>query len=242
MTAPDRERLRRLAREEAARGGMDVDAAAYARFGRDPLDPLLGGGNESAPLGFFGRDPGKDEVRLGEPLVGAGGRLVREGVLRALGRPGPYDLEALLGVSRSVFFSNTVPYKPAGNKAWSPAVKRRFRRVVASYLVDVAGVTDLVTLGNEAFLWFADSIPPAEACRLADLWGCEDRYAATAEVDLESPLSGRVRRLRLHPLPHPSPANATWFRRFPEMLDRRLADLAAGGVRPLLEPDGINGT
>jgi hypothetical protein len=53
----------------------------------------------------------------------------------------------------------------------------------------------------------------------AAFWAREDRYTASLTLEV------RGRALRLHPLPHPSPLNATWYRRFPALLDDRLAAL-----------------
>jgi uracil-DNA glycosylase len=69
----DLEILRQAARAEAAAVAMPIDAEAYARAGRDPLEPLLGSGDLASPIGFLGRDPGRDEVRRMQPLIGAGG-------------------------------------------------------------------------------------------------------------------------------------------------------------------------
>lgn len=144
------------------------------------------------------------------PLIGAGGRLVRQGVHRALyGTEGP-DFESLRALDEMVFFSNTVPYKPVGNKPWSTAVIERFRPIIAATLAEVWQGEHLITLGNDAFLWFGE-----EAERY---WAREDRYEASLTVSWP-------RRITLHPLPHPSPANATWHKRFPAMLDARLASL-----------------
>ena len=191
---------------------MAIDVPAYEAAGRDPFTPLLGGGNPDAPIAFFGRDPGREEVRWLTPLIGAGGKLVREGVhARQGGGPDP-DLETLRGIDRSVFFSNTVPYKPIGNKPWPAAVIERFRPIIAAVLADVWKGEHLITLGNVAFLWFGDE---AEK-----YWERQDRYEASLTVTWP-------RRITLHPLPHPSPANAIWHGRFPAMLDARLAALGA---------------
>lgn len=211
MTKEDALRLR--ARAEAARGGMAIDLAAYEAAGRDPLEPLLGGGDARAAVGFFGRDPGRDEVRHHAPLIGAGGRLVRDGVHRALFGCTAPDFSALYEMNRHAFFSNTVPYKPVGNKPWSAAVIDRFRPIIAEFLAEVWQGEHLVTLGNDAFLWFGEA---AEAW-----WDRPDRYEASLTVSWP-------RRITLHPLPHPSPANATWHQRFPAMLDARLAALGFG--------------
>jgi len=218
--------LRAAAREEAALGDMAVDADVYARYERDPLEPLIGGGSAGAPIGFFGRDPGRDEIRWMEPLIGAGGKLVRSGVHRwRCGGPPP-DFEAERAMSAEVFFSNTVPYKPVGNKAWSMAVKRRFRPVIASYLVDHWEGHDLITLGNVAFQWFAIDADRDQRQAMAAFWSRDDRYEASYTVTLRSPATQVDKALVLHPLPHPSPLNATWYPRFPGLLDARLVAIS----------------
>jgi len=205
--------------EVAADTPMSTDLPVYAEAGRDPCRPiLLGSGSLGAPVGVFGRDPGRHEVLHAEPFVGRGGQLVRDGLHRARhGCPCP-DFAASLEVGRDFFWGNTVPYKPAGNKAWSVAVKRRFLPLVTELLVEHWQGRDLLTLGNVAFDWFrlADKrLGP----QLKAFWTREDRYTASLEVEL----AGKA--FRLHPLPHPSPLNATWFPRFPGLLDARLTAL-----------------
>ena len=80
-----REALRELAAEL---DGIDVDV--YEALGRDPLEPVLGGGDPDCRIAFFGRDPGRDEVRHQEPFIGKGGQLIR-GVLHEIieGEPPP---------------------------------------------------------------------------------------------------------------------------------------------------------
>ena len=59
-----------------------------------------------------------------------------------------------------VLLTNTVPFKPPGNKAYSTAVKERFRPFLAELLVTAIGVgTIVITLGNEAFQWFSRRMP-----------------------------------------------------------------------------------
>lgn len=209
--------LHQRARAAAGRDSLAIDAAAYEAAGRDPLEPLLWGGAPTAPIGFFGRDPGRDEVRWMEPLIGASGRLVRDGVHRAMFGHPTASFEELRGVSRLVFFSNTVPYKPVGNKPWPDAVVERFRPLIAEVLAEVWTGEHLITLGNDAFLWFGEAA-------LAH-WAREDRYERPLTVEWP-------RRITLHPLPHPSPANARWHGKFPGMLAARLAEIGltqAGG-------------
>ena len=104
-----------------------IDTAIYATYDRDPLEPIIGLGDADAPLCFFGRDPGREEVRHGEPFIGAGGQIVRRVLYRHLNGAEMPDFEAGRALGRHYFWINTVPYKPIGNKAWSMAVKRRFQ-------------------------------------------------------------------------------------------------------------------
>ncbi|MCB9763410.1 MAG: uracil-DNA glycosylase [Alphaproteobacteria bacterium] len=209
--------------QEAARGDMNIDLPVYTQAGRPPHAPvLLGSGSLGARLGFFGRDPGRNEVLHGEPFIGKGGQLIRDGLYRAAHGCDAPDIEAAIKVGTRVFWVNTVPYKPVGNKAWSVPIKRRFLPMIAELLVDHWVGCDLITLGNVAFDWFGLADPVLKPA-LADFWSRDDRYSASLEVTL------RGKRFRLHPLPHPSPLNATWFPRFPGLLDDRLAALGWTG-------------
>lgn len=210
-----------FARLAATLDGIDV--AAYRECGRDPLQPVIGLGPADAPLCIMGRDPGRKEVRLAQPFVGGAGQLLRAGLHAHLHPGEPYTFEAGLAAGAGMFWINTAPYKPLGNKPWSKAVQNRFQPLVARVLRDWRG-QDVLTLGNEAFAWFALGQSTAVRERLQAFWATGDtRYEHSLEVTLE--LAGRQRSLRLHPLPHPSPANAVWCRRFPALLQRRLAAL-----------------
>ena len=85
--------LREAFRHEAQTlDGIDIEA--YRHFDKDPCEPIIGLGPRDAPVGFFGRDPGRQEVKWGEPFIGSGGQKVREGLYRHLyGEPLP-DFEA----------------------------------------------------------------------------------------------------------------------------------------------------
>lgn len=205
-------------------GTLDgIDVSAYREYGRDPLQPIIGLGPADAPLCIMGRDPGREEVRLGLPFVGGAGQLLRAG-LHAQRDPGAgYTFEAGLAAGAAMFWLNTVPYKPLGNQAWPRPVQLRFQPLVARVLQAWQG-QDVLTLGNEAFAWFALGQPKAVRERLREFWaGGDARYERSVEVTLA--LAGQERRLRLHPLPHPSPANAVWRARFPGLLQRRLEAL-----------------
>lgn len=217
----DAELAAQFARLASTLDGIDV--AASLAFGRDPLRPVIGLGPADAPLCIMGRDPGREEVRHAQPFVGGAGQLLRAGLHAHLHPGEPYGFEAGLAAGSGVFWLNTVPYKPLGNKAWSKAVQLRFQPLVARVLQGWPG-RDVITLGNEAFAWFAVHQSGRVRERLEAFWATgETRYEHAVEVTLE--LAGHERTLRLHPLPHPSPANAVWRRRFPALLQRRLATL-----------------
>jgi len=221
-----RARFRALAAELER---LDIDA--YTAAGRDPLEPVIGLGPREAPVALFGRDPGREEIVHGVPFIGAGGRQVR-GVLhrRRHGRE-PGGVGEAITAGAGCFWANTVPYKPVANRAWSMAVKRRFQPLMAALLLERWSGCDVITLGREAFLWFGLGQPREAAAKLGAHWQASDRFATSLELDYRS-VQGGSRRLRLHPLPHPSPLNATWYRRFPALLEARLDALepAAGGL------------
>ncbi|WP_313519104.1 uracil-DNA glycosylase family protein [Pseudomonas sp.] len=218
--------LRRAFRECAAHT-EGIDLVAYSRFHKDPLEPIIGLGEPRAPLAFFGRDPGREEVRFGEPFMGSGGQILRKALYRQLHGDSSGDFEALREVGRAFFWINTVPYKPLGNKAWSMAVKKRFHPLMRELLLEGWQGRDVITLGREAFLWFAIDQPREVRRALEAFWQREDRFAAHIEVEMEAQ-KGAKRQFRLHPLPHPSPLNQVWFKRFPDLLHARLDALEIG--------------
>lgn len=205
---------------EARRAEFPLDVETYTRAGKDPYVPVAFAGSFSARVCSFGRDPGRDEIRYGQPQVGAAGRLVRSGVLSALGiepSPGDRRLEAAL---EHIFLTNTVPYKPIGNKAFSEVVKERFRPYQERLLLEHWQGDVIVTLGTEAFDWFARYAEPGAA---RELWKREDRYE-TGELSclLRSESTGARRQVTVCPLPHPSPLNQRWVGLFPTLLSGRL--------------------
>jgi uracil-DNA glycosylase len=114
-----------------------------------------------------------------------------------------------------------VPYKPPGNKAYSEAVKERFRPFVAELLTVHWKGTFIITLGTEAFRWFARYAEPGVA---DDFWLREDRYEASLGATLTSgdDKSTSKKSVTIAPLPHPSPLNQRWYGQFPGLLLRRL--------------------
>lgn len=217
----DTERTRAFRTLASELDGIDVEV--YTHAGRDPLDPIIGAGRPEVRVAVFGRDPGRHEVVHGMPFVGKGGQLIRKGLYRHLhGRDLP-DFETSLRIGRAVFWANTVPYKPIGNKAWGIRVQRRFQAPMADLLVHGWRGRDVLTMGRGALLWFGLQDKATKA-RLQAHWQRDDAFERTVEATLRAP-DGTGKAFRLHPLPHPSPLNATWHGRFPGLLARRLDQL-----------------
>src|SRR5687768_4348203 len=161
-------------RETAATTDMSVDRDVYFAAGRDPGTPILYGGSLGAAVAFFARDLGKDEVALGEPLIGGAGRRVRRAVHQFLYEAEPpvgdkYLREAL----GHILLTNTVPYKPIGNKAYPTRIRERFRPWIASFLIGCWEGNHVITLGTEAFHWFSGY---AESGAFEEFWKRSDRY------------------------------------------------------------------
>lgn len=215
--------LRTAFRERAARLS-GIDLAVYQKFAKDPHEPIIGLGDRDARIGFFGRDPGADEVKHGMPFIGAGGQKVRAGLYRHLYGSEMPDFAASVEVGNKFFWANTVPCKPLGNKAWPMKVKRDFCDLMIEVLLGYWRGREVITFGREAFFWFGIAGGKAVRESLEAFWLRDDRYTASVDVELASG-SGQTRRFHLHPLPHPSPLNATWYKRFPELLENRLTQL-----------------
>ncbi len=226
----------RAAFRAAAEHLPGIDREAYATFGRDWRDPIIGLGPRDARLCILGRDPGGTEVELTLPFVGKGGQLVRAALHRQLHGAGAAtpDLAASIAAGRGVFWLNTVPYKPVGKRAWSMAVKQRFQPLMADLLLNTwqgqGGERTVIALGREAFFWFGIAQPPEVRSALDAFWAQgEARYRDTLRIALR--LGGASHPMTLAPLPHPSPANAVWFSRFPALMDARLRSFQGCGWR-----------
>lgn len=221
--------LTQAVRAEATRAEFPVDAPVYERAGKDPLEPILFAGSLESSICVLGRDLGKDEVAAGEPLIGAGGRLVRSELYRAATGSEPAARDRRLEPALSIaMLTNTVPYKPPGNKAYPARVKERFRPFVAELIGAHWRGDRVITLGTEAFQWFG---PYTSAGRMDEFWSRPDRYEAELpEIVLEvQTLEGSIRKaVTLLPLPHPSPLNQRWYGLFPALLRNRLATCGFG--------------
>jgi uracil-DNA glycosylase len=220
-------------RREAERADLPVDTEVYQRSGRDPKGPILFAGSFDAPLCIVGRDLGKDEVRAGQPLIGAAGRLVRSGIIRAR-VPGNVSDEIHPGGSPAMdealnhaLLTNTVPFKPLGNKAYSEAIRERFRPFLERLMVSHWKGRNIVTLGTQAFAWFT---PYGEEAEFRSTGTTEARFEHAFRCELpgnDYNPGGQPKTVMIYPLPHPSPLNRRWFSRFPAMLAARLLEVGA---------------
>ena len=149
-------------RVEAERESFPIDIPIYEAAGKIPIEPVLYAGNLDSKVCFFGRDLGRDEVAQGQPLIGSAGTMVRKGFYRGMYHQEPSSPEDLQSICDRALLTNTVPYKPPGNKAYSVKVKERFRPFIEQLLVIHWGGTQIVTLGTEAFKWFTPYGPKEE--------------------------------------------------------------------------------
>ena len=223
MSAPTFQPFRDIA---ATLDQIDVDV--YTEAQRDPLEPIIGLGPRSAAVCCFGRDPGRNEVIHGQPFVGAGGQKIRAGLWRAAHGTELPSFEASLEIGAQVFWANTVPYKPVGNKAWAMKTVRAFRPLMADTLLHAWSGTHVLAFGLKATEWFGLHDRDVRAqikAHLAD----PSRYERPIDIVLHGS-NGAQRLLHIHALPHPSPLNATWAPHFPGLLDAALTRIAWQGA------------
>ncbi len=207
--------------KEANRAPFDLDVEAYRRAKRRPTEPILAAGNLEAPLCLFARELGKEEVLRGQPLIGSAGRRVRRALFDRVARGRTPDPPFYSQALQHVLLTNTVPYKPAGNKEYDRETKSRFRPYIEELLVNVWSGDRLVPMGEGAFKWFA---PYAEKGAVLEFW--EDRvnrFTGTMEVTLTADFHGErsEKRVTLAPIPHPSP-RSPFMDQFPALLEQRL--------------------
>jgi uracil-DNA glycosylase len=219
-----REDLRDLLGEVAAtakRLRMPVDRAVYAEARRDAAAPIWFAGSLRARVCIVGRDLGREEVLLGQPLVGRAGRAVRLAVLRSAGGAPRQDDVRLDAALSHVLLTNLVPYKPKGNLPFTRRIREGFRPFMERLLVCHFKGNAIVTLGRDAF-FFA---PYGDRERFERCWRRDARRALEIVVRIPGLCGGRrvARRLTVVSLPHPSPANTRWAARFPELCERCLA-------------------
>ena len=212
--------------QEAQREEFPIDIAVYNSADLEPTKPILYAGNLQSPLCFFGRDLGKDEVIARQPLIGASGTMVRQGLYYAIHQqkaPSRKDLDNTT-IAR-VLLTNTVPYKPPGNKAYLMNVKKRFRPFLEQLLVFHWQGAQVITLGTEAFKWFA---PYGAKGEVDSFFRRGDRFEQQLTVNIttkDNSDMSQTKAITLLPLPHPSPLNQKYYAAFPKMLQNRLSQV-----------------
>lgn len=207
---------------EAKRASFPLDIATYTDVGKDPTYPILYAGNLNSAICFFGRDLGKDEVKAGQPLYGASGTQVRKGFYRLMHGEAAGNRQQLDSICERVLLTNTVPYKPPGNKAYTQEVKERFRPFIERLLVFYWQGNQIITLGNEAFKWYS---PYGSRGEVNKFFTQSDRYQKQLKVTLvaeDEEGFKHQRQVTLLPLPHPSPLNQKYYAQFPQLLEQRL--------------------
>ena len=208
--------------EEAEKEEFPIDFSIYKSAERIPTEAILWAGKFNTQICFFGRDLGKNEVEQGQPLIGAAGMLLRKEFHKALYSQEIMTKDDIQSICKRALLTNTVPYKPPGNKAYSHKVKERFRPFIEQLLLVHWQGNQIVTLGTEAFKWFS---PYCEAGKIEEFWKLHNRYEAKLTVNLKAmDLQGKhyKRKVHLLPLPHPSPLNKQYYAKFPQMLHKRL--------------------
>lgn len=213
--------------QEAQRADFPIDIPVYQAAGLEPTIPVLYAGNLNSQLCFFGRDLGKDEVNARQPLIGAAGTMVRQGFYAAIHKQQAKGKKELQTICDRVLLTNTVPYKPPGNKAYSVEVKQRFRPFIECLLVLHWQGNQVITLGTEAFKWFTPY--GATKKEVDEFFARNDRFSNKLQVTLEAEDdlgSKHQKQISLLPLPHPSPLNKQYYALFPQMLQQRLKEIA----------------
>ncbi|VEP12326.1 Uracil-DNA glycosylase [Hyella patelloides LEGE 07179] len=211
--------------KEAQKEEFPIDIPVYKSAKLEPTYPVLYAGNLQSPLCFFGRDLGKDEVHARQPLIGAAGTKVRQGFYQLIHGKTTNSIEELKTICDRVLLTNTVPYKPPGNKAYSVKVKERFRPYVERLLVFHWQGNQIITLGTEAFKWYARYREKGELDRY---FKRSDRYEEKLVVEItatDDRGNSKQKSIILLPLPHPSPLNKKYYAIFPKMLQQRLAQI-----------------
>jgi uracil-DNA glycosylase len=213
-------------RQEAERETFPIDIPVYESVNKDPLQPILYSGNLKSNICIFGRDLGRDEVMAGQPLIGAAGTLVRQGFYEEIHQTKTTDKKKLETVCDRLILTNTVPYKPPENKAYSMQVKKRFRPFIEQFLVNYWQGNQIITLGTEAFKWFTIYGNKDE---IEEFWQHRERYQSKLNLNLtaKDPQGKQTQKqVIIYPLPHPSPLNQRYYNLFPAMLKLRLTQLA----------------
>ncbi|MBF2056711.1 MAG: uracil-DNA glycosylase [Cyanobacterium sp. T60_A2020_053] len=213
--------------KEAKREEFPLDLAIYQSAKKEATKPILYYGNLKSNICFFGRDLGRDEVMAGQPLIGQAGTLVRQVFYQAIHREKTNEQSKLNTIAERAILTNTVPYKPPENKAYSVKVKKRFRPFIEQFLTIHWQGNQIITLGTEAFKWYQNY---SDKETFNNFWSNADqRYHQSIEVNLiatDKVGKSYQKKVTIYPLPHPSPLNQRYYNLFPAMLQARLSQLA----------------
>lgn len=211
--------------QEAKKEEFPIDIPIYKSAKKEPTKPILYFGNLKSNICFFGRDLGRDEVIAGQPLIGAAGTLVRQGFYSAIHKKTTTNKAELESIKDRLILTNTVPYKPPENKAYTMKVKNRFRPYIEQLLVIYWEGKQIITLGTEAFKWFQSYSNKEE---FDNFWARKDRYSAKFNLTLtalDSEGKTHKKQVTIYPLPHPSPLNQKYYNLFPSMFQHTLSQL-----------------
>ncbi len=211
--------------KEAKKEKFPLDIPIYKSAEKEPTKPILYFGNLKSNICFLGRDLGRDEVMAGQPLIGAAGTLVRQGFYSAIHKKTTTDKAELESIKDRLILTNTVPYKPPENKAYTMKVKNRFRPYIEQLLVIYWQGKQIITLGTDAFKWFKSYGKKEE---FDDFWARKDRYSAKLNLTLtalDSEGKTHKKEVIIYPLPHPSPLNQRYYNLFPSMFQHTLSRL-----------------
>ena len=221
MTRPVDEALAALRAIGASLPGRDLDA--YTAADLSPDTPVFGLGPRDAAFAVLGRDPGRDELIHRTGFIGASGRKLRDPlVARWLGNTHP-TLDDRLRVGERVYWVNTVPFKPVGNKAWPESVRAACAPWVKAVLLHGTDAKDVLAFGQQAVQWFGEAAT-AHLARGDGAWGTSFPHTLSD--------AAATRRVRVWAMPHPSPLNVRWARAFPDLYQRVLDAVLAGPVTP----------
>ncbi len=210
---------------EAEKEEFPLDVSVYQSAKKEPTKPILYFGNLKSNICFFGRDLGRDEVFAGQPLIGEAGTLVRQGFYQAIHKQNTTDKKKLESIKDRLILTNTVPYKPPENKAYSMKVKKRFRPYIEQLLVIYWQGQQIITLGTEAFKWFKIYSTKEE---FDAFWARSYRYESQLNLTLtalDSQGKTHEKQVTIYPLPHPSPLNQRYYYKFPKMFQNTLSKL-----------------
>ena len=104
-------------------------------------------------------------------------------------------------------------------------VKKRFRPFLEQLFVLHWQGSQVITLGTEAFKWFA---PYGSKGEINEFYSGSDRFEDTLTVNISATDDtgmSHTKAITLLPLPHPSPLNQKYYAAFPKMLQKRLSQV-----------------